>query len=173
MLSLKSPPPTTGDAGVDLRKLRADTVISARTLDAQTALLPYALILFGISLPIFIWAASFADNAVWALASLAIFAINWGAYYGLVSVIKRESSIAHDVPRRTRLNVMAGLLWSAAIAQISLFAMEAGPARESLLLLAAGAAVVCIFFNAPSLAGLLIVGSTAAAGPLLGLFLSP
>jgi len=172
MTSQKSPPVRTAFPHPDLRDLRLDNVIALRALDAQAALLPYALLLFGIALPVFLWAASFATNAVWALASLAIFAVNWGAFYAVVVAVRREPALALDVRRRGRINIMAGLLWSVAIAQISLFAMGAGPAREALLLLAAGASVICIFFNAASLPGLLIVGSTAAAGPLVGLYLS-
>lgn len=170
-MSMDSPPRPAGESGADLRSIRADTVVLARSLDAQAALLPYALMLFGICLPIFLWAATFADNAAWALASLAIFAINWGVYYAVVSVFRREPALPGDVARRTRLTIMSGLLWSIAVAQISIFALGAGPARESLLVLAAGAAVICIVFNAPSLAGLLIIGFTAPAGPLIGLFL--
>ena len=42
-----------------------------------------------------------------------------------------------------------------------------------MLLLALGAAVICVFFSAPSLPALLIVGPAACAGPLVALFLDP
>eukprot|EP01035_Chromulina_nebulosa_P026510 gene26510-34714_t len=44
---------------------------------------PYALALFGVSLPIYVWAGSFAPNSVWMAASFAVFAINWGAFYAV------------------------------------------------------------------------------------------
>lgn len=167
-MSLSPLLPDSG-AEADLRAIRGDKAVLAQALDAQAALLPYALAFFGISLPIFVWAASFAANGIWALASLAIFAINWGAYYGLVTATRREPRLVDDLSRRTRLNILAGLLWAVAIAQISIFALGAGPAREPLLMLAAGGAVVCFFFTAPSLSSLLVVGPAAAAGPLIGL----
>lgn len=154
----------------DLKLWRTDEAVRAQSVDAQAALLPYALAFFAVGLPIFVWAAAYADNAAWALTSLAVFAINWGAFYGLISALRRQPELAANVDRRVRLDILAGLLWSAAIAQMSVFALGAGPAREPLLLLAAGAAIICIFFTAPSLPAILIVGSTAAAPPIIALY---
>jgi len=50
---------------------------------------------------------------------------------------------------------------------------HAGPARDTLLLMAVGAAVICLFFTTPSLPSLLIVGPTAMAGPLAALLATP
>jgi len=137
-------------------------------LEAQTALLPYALAVFAVSLPIYVWAGSFAANAGWLSASFAVFAINWGAFYGVAGWLRGEQ--AQDIPRRARVHLLAGLLWAAAVAQMAAFAEGAGPARETLLLLAAGAAVICIFFSAPCLPALLITAPVAAAAPLALLF---
>ena len=137
-------------------------------LDAQTALLPYALALFGVALPIYVWAGSFAPNASWMAASFAIFAINFGAFYGVLNWLKTPS--AQDVARRTRVHILSGLLWALAVAQIAVFANGAGPARDILLCLAAGGAAICMVFAAPLLSGLLLIGPAAAAGPLLVLF---
>jgi signal transduction histidine kinase/ActR/RegA family two-component response regulator len=135
-----------------------------QSLDAQRALLPYALAMFGVALPIYVWAASYARNSVWMSATFAVFAINWGAFYAAVNWLK--SPQAEDNARRQRVQILGGLLWAGAVAQMAVFADGAGPARESLLLLSVGAAVVCLFFTAPSLAGLLIVAPAAVATPL-------
>ena len=59
------------------------------------------------------------------------------------------------------------------MAQVSAFGDAAGPARRSILMMAAGAAVICLFFVSPSLPALLIVGPVAMAGPLIALFSQP
>lgn len=139
-----------------------------QSLEAQRRLLPYALAFFAVSLPIYVWAGSFAANSVWMTATFAIFAINWGAFYFAVDWLRTEA--ARDVKRRQRIQIMTGLLWSGACAQIATFADGAGPVRETLLMIAVAGAVACFFFSAPSLPALLIVGPAAAAGPLIGLF---
>ena len=140
-------------------------------LDAQTALMPYALAVFAVSLPIYVWASSFAANAGWMAISFAVFAINWGAFYGVVAWLRSEA--ANDLSRRARVHVMAGLLWAVAVCQMAAFADGSGGVRETLLLLSAGAAVVCIFFSAPCLLALLITAPVAAVGPLFLLFSRP
>ena len=147
--------------------------LRAQALEAQTALLPYALGFFILGLVMFTWAASFAANAVWINASLAIFAINWGVFYGLANAVRKDPRIGGNIRRRTRVHLLGALLWAAAIGQISAFALGAGPARETLLILAAGGAGACYFFLAPLLPALLVVGPLAAAGPIIGLFLDP
>lgn len=137
-------------------------------LEAQVALLPYALGVFAVSLPIYVWAASFAANAVWMAASFTLFAINWGAFYGVVAWMRSDA--AADLRRRSRVQILSGLLWALTVAQMAAFADGAGPARETLLLISCAAAVVCIFFASPSLPALLFTAPIAAAGPLLGLF---
>ncbi|MFN3513988.1 MAG: hybrid sensor histidine kinase/response regulator [Phenylobacterium sp.] len=143
-----------------------------QALEAQTALLPYAIAVFVISLPAYVWAGSFAPNAVWMTASFAIFAGAWGVFYAVVNWLKRPEARA-NVALRGKVHIFAGLLWSGAVAQIAAFADGAGPAREALMLTAVAAAVVIIFFASPWLPSLLIVGSAAAAGPLFLLFVDP
>ncbi|MBU4435715.1 MAG: response regulator [Alphaproteobacteria bacterium] len=140
----------------------------AMALDAQTALLPYALGVFAISLPIFIWIGSFADDALWIVASLVIFAINWGAFYAIVSWLRGDAS--QDLERRARIQILGGLLWAVTVVQLSVFANAAGPVRETLLLLTTAAGVMCIFFSATSLPALLFTAPVAATGPLIALF---
>lgn len=140
-------------------------------LDAQAALLPYALAVFAVSLPIYVWANSFAENAGWMAISFAVFAINWGAFYAVAAWLRTDA--AQDLDRRSRVHVLAGLLWAVAVCQMAALADGAGVARETLLLLSAGAAVVCIFFASPSLIALLITAPVAAVGPLYLLFSRP
>ncbi len=141
------------------------------SLEAQAALLPYALAVFAVSLPVYVWAGSFAPNAMWMAASFAIFAINWAAFYAIVNWLRRPE--ANDAARRARVHLLSGLLWAGAVAQIAAFGDSAGPAREAILIIAMGGAVACCFFSAPTLPGLLIVGPAAAAGPLIALFGRP
>jgi signal transduction histidine kinase/ActR/RegA family two-component response regulator len=126
---------------------------------------------FGVCLPIYVWAGSFARDAAWMSASFAIFAINWGAFYFALQQLRAEPFA--DVRRRTRVHVLGGLLWSVAVWQMAAFADHAGPARETLLMMAVGAAIVCLFFTTPSLPSLMIVGPAAMAGPLIGLLSRP
>jgi len=143
----------------------------AMALDAQSSLTPYALGVFAVSLPIFAWVASFADNALWLVASLLVFAINWGAFYGAISWLRGEAS--QDLKVRARVQLIGGLLWAVSVAQMAAFAYGAGAVRETLLLLCAAAAVMCIFFSATSMPALLITTPIAAIGPLMALFSRP
>jgi len=150
------------------RTTRGGESVILQSLDAQRALLPYALAFFAVSLPIYVWAGSFATNSVWMTATFAVFAINWGAFYFVVDWLRSDA--AADVNRRLRVQVLCGLLWSGTCAQIAAFADGAGPVREALLMIAVAGAVACFFFTAPVLPALLIVGPAAATGPLLALF---
>jgi hypothetical protein len=71
----------------------------AKALDAQAALLPYALGVFAVSLPMFVWVGSFAVNRVWMTATFALFAINWGAFYAAVNWFRDEASQNLKPPR--------------------------------------------------------------------------
>ena len=150
---------------------RGGASLSHQALEAQTALQPYALGAFAIRLPVYVWAGSFAANAAWMTASFALFAIACATTYAVVGWLRSEA--AEDVARRARVHILTGLVWAGCVAQIAAFADGAGPMREPLLMMATAAAVVCIFFTAPWLPSLLIVGAAAAAGPLLALFASP
>ena len=143
---------------------------AAQSLEAQAALLPYALAAFAVGLPILVWVCSFAPDRMWMTASLVIFAVNWAAFYGVVDWMKRNPTYRSDTDLRLRIHVLGGLLWAGAVIQLTLLGLGAGPAREPVLLLAAGAAAICVFFSAPCLPTLLIVAPTACAPPLLALY---
>ncbi|MDB5417105.1 MAG: sensor histidine kinase/response regulator [Phenylobacterium sp.] len=135
-----------------------------QALEAQTGLLPYALMAFAVSLPIYVWAGGHARNAAWMSASFVVFAIAWGLFYAVVNWLKEPA--AQDLGRRARVQLLAGLVWAAAPAQIAVFADGAGPIRETLLMISLAAGVMCLLFSAPWLPSLLIVGTAAVAGPL-------
>jgi len=145
--------------------------MTQQALDAQTALLPYALGAFAACLPIYVWVGSHAPNALPLACSLAIFAIAWAVFYAVVNWLKTPD--AANLERRGRVQILGGLCWAGATTHIAIFAEQAGPARESLLLIAVAAAAICIFFTAPWLPSLLIVGPAVAAGPLIVLFSRP
>jgi signal transduction histidine kinase/ActR/RegA family two-component response regulator len=151
--------------------MRQGDSVEAQSLAAQAALMPQALAVFAVCLPIYVWAGSFARDVAWMSATFAVFAINWGAFYFTIQQLRRAEGA--NVAWRTRLHVMSGLLWSAAVWQMAAFADHAGPARESLLLMCVGAAVVCLFFTTPSLPSLMLVGPTAMAGPMVALWSRP
>jgi len=150
---------------------REGVSVTEQSLAAQAALLPQALGVFAICLPIYVWAGSFAHDGAWMSATFAIFAINWGVFYFAVQSLRRPEM--QDLARRTRVHVLCGLFWSVAVWQMAAFADQAGPARDTLLLMTVGAAVLCLFFTTPSLPSLIIVGPTAMAGPLVALLARP
>jgi signal transduction histidine kinase/CheY-like chemotaxis protein len=151
--------------------VREGASVAEQSLAAQAALMPQALAVFAVCLPIYVWAGSFAADAAWMSASFAIFAINWGAFYFTLQQLRRPE--LQHIGRRTRVHVLCGLLWSVGVWQMAALADHAGPARETLLLLTVGAAVVCLFFTTPSLPSLITVGPAAMAGPLIFLFARP
>ena len=147
--------------------------MAAQSLDAQASLLRYALILFGVGLPILAWAASFAPDGLWVLGSFTVFAINWAAFYAVLDWARRRPDQAADPGVPTRVHVLGGLLWAGAVLQMTGLGLGAGAVSEPMLLLALGAGAVCVFFSAPNLPALLIVGPAACAPPLAALFLDP
>jgi hypothetical protein len=123
--------------------------VAEQSLTAQAALMPQALGVFAVCLPIYVWAGSFARDAAWMSATFAVFAIAWGAFY--FSLQQLRAAKPRTTAWRTRVHVLCGLLWSGAVWQMAAFADHAGPARETLLLMTVGAAVICLFFTTPSL----------------------
>jgi len=110
--------------------------VTTQSLQAQVSLLPQALGMFAICLPIFVWAGSFAQNSVYMAASSTIFAINWGAFYAVVNWLKRPESA--DEARRLRVHIMGGLLWPIATFALPLTAHAHGLAQALVLLILIG-----------------------------------
>ncbi|MFN3523689.1 MAG: ATP-binding protein [Phenylobacterium sp.] len=150
---------------------RGGLSVTHQALEAQRALLPYALAAFGVALPIFVWVGSHAANVAWMSFALVTFAIAWAGFYAAVNWLREPA--AEDLAARARVHILSGLLWAAAIVQVTAFAQDAGPARPALLMMAAAAGVVCIFFTAPWLPSLAIVGPAAVIAPLLAISLHP
>ncbi|MEO8113982.1 MAG: HAMP domain-containing sensor histidine kinase, partial [Phenylobacterium sp.] len=150
---------------------RGGLSVGEQAMKAQADLLPYALLAFGVCLPAYVWIGSRAADAAWMSGSFMIFAVAWGAFYGVTHWLRKPE--AADPARRARVQLMSGLIWAGAIGQIAAVADGAGPAREPLLLLALAAAVLCVVFASPWLPSLLIVAPVALAGPLIALFARP
>ena len=151
-------PPNSDFSTPDLRG--GGHSLAQQALEAQTALLPYALAAFGVSLPIYIWVGAQAPNALAMATSCVTFASAWAVFYAVVNWLKTPA--AEDLRLRGRVHILSGLCWGVATTQIALFADGAGPARAPLLMIALAAAVICIFFTAPWLPSLLIIGPAVA-----------
>jgi CheY-like chemotaxis protein len=149
----------------------AGAALDDQGLKAQAALLPVALAAFGVCLPIFVWAASHAANADWMGACFVAFAIGWATFYGAVNWLRTPA--AADIRRRSAVHLACGLVWALAISSVAVFAHFAGPARETLLMLVLGAAMICVVFTTPWLPSLLLVAPVALAGPVAALFARP
>ena len=156
----------------DKTKTRGGSSVTQQALETQTSLLPYALAVFAVSLPLLVWAGSYASNAVWMTGTFAIFAIAWGVFYAAVNWLKEPQAL-NDLRKRGQIHIFCGLIWAAAVAQMAAFGDGAGPVRGELMLISVAAAVIVIFFTAPWLPSLLIVGSATAAGPLYFLLRDP
>ena len=162
--------PAKADAPLRAPTTRVEDAVSLASLDAQAGLLPYALAFFAVALPFYAWAGSFAPDRAWMSLSFVVFAVNWACFYAVIDWLKRHPETRADAKVRTRIHILGGLLWAAAIAQITGLGLGAGVERESILLMAVGAGATCVFFSAPSLPALLIVGPAACAPPLLALY---
>jgi signal transduction histidine kinase/ActR/RegA family two-component response regulator len=164
---------TAVPAAAKLTHEQSQRAILRQALDAQLRLLPYALGFFGICLPVFISLAAHAHNAPYLVIPLGVYGFNWAVFYAIVDWLKRSPGASDNVELRTRVQMAGGLLWALAILLTSQFAEKAGMLSEPLLVLCVGAAVGVVFFSAPSLSALLLLGPAAAIGPLLALRRNP
>lgn len=150
---------------------RGGLSVTQQALEAQRALLPYALAAFAIGLPVFLWVGAHAKNAPLIILPLASFSLAWAGFYGVVGWL--NESKPRPLVTRMRAQLLGGLLWAGAISTITIFAQGSGVAHDPLLMLAAAAAAICIFFTAAWLPSLAIVGPAAAAAPLLEVIFGP
>ena len=142
-------------------------------LDAQAALLPYALPVFGVGLALFTWVASLVGRPLLMMATFAIFAINCAIDYAAIRWLRSRPERQADGRLRTTIHLVGGVMWAAAVGQVAAFALHSGPLAAPLLMLAVGGAAACLFFTSPLLISLLVVGPVAVAGPLIVLRLDP
>ena len=145
--------------------------VEARALKAQGELLPYALGFFGLALPVFVWAAAYADDAVWMSLIFAQFSLNWAGFYFVVNRFGPKSGRPAGPKLRALLHLFGSLSWALAVAEIAVFAAFAGPVGSVLLSMDVAIAVACLFFTSPWLFGLLVTFPLVATAPVLAFVL--
>ncbi|ESQ87680.1 hypothetical protein ABAC460_18580 [Asticcacaulis sp. AC460] len=154
-----------------------DVVVTDFGLRAQSRLSPYVMGFFGIGVPVFVWSAQLGLST-WLFASyLILFVINWTAFMVLKGQAEKRQAIEPaDLEQRRALararlwrQGVGGAIWAVSLVVISLSAATAGPGAQMFLMVCAGAAVGIIFFSAPVLLHLLVLGPIAIAGPILGM----
>ena len=145
--------------------------VQARAMKAQGELLPYALGFFAVALPIFVWAASYADDAAWMSLIFAQFSLNWAGFFFAVNRFGLRSATPASPRLRTVLNLAGSLSWALAVAEIAVFAIFAGPVGPLLMSMDIAVAVACLFFTSPWLLGLLFTFPLVATAPVLVLVL--
>ena len=155
----------------DLLSATMTEPVQARALKAQAELLPYALGFFAVALPVFVWAASYADDAVWMSLIFAQFSINWAGFYFAVNRFGSKSATPAGPKLKSLLHLAGSLSWALAVAEIAVFAAFAGPAGPVLMSMDIAAGVACLFFTSPWLLGLLVTFPLVATAPVLVLVL--
>jgi signal transduction histidine kinase/ActR/RegA family two-component response regulator len=145
--------------------------VQARALKAQAELLPYGLGFFAVALPVFVWAASYADDAVWMSLIFAQFSLNWAGFYFAVNRYGPKGVHPASPRLRTLLHLAGSLSWALTVAEIAAFAAFAGQASAVLMSMDVAAAVACLFFTSPWLLGLLVTFPLVATAPVLALVL--
>ncbi len=145
--------------------------VEARALTAQNELLPYALGFFGVALPVFVWAASYADDRVWLSLIFAQFSLNWAGFYFGVNRYGPRSARPAGPRLRAALHLAGSLAWAMTVAEMAVFAAFAGPVGPVLMSMDVAAAVACLFFTSPWLLGLLVTFPMVATAPVLTLVL--
>ena len=145
--------------------------VEARALTAQNELLPYALGFFGVALPVFVSAASYADDRVWLSLIFAQFSLNWAGFYFGVNRYGPRSARPAGPRLRAALHLAGSLAWAMTVAEMAVFAAFAGPVGPVLMSMDVAAAVACLFFTSPWLLGLLVTFPMVATAPVLTLVL--
>jgi signal transduction histidine kinase/ActR/RegA family two-component response regulator len=146
--------------------------VEARARKAQAELLPYALGFFAVALPVFVWGAAYAADAVWMSAIFAQISLNWGGFYFAVNRYGPSSEHPAGPRLKAMLHLLASLSWALVVAEIAVFAAFSGPVRPVLLAMDVAAAVACLFFSSPWLLGLLLTFPLVACAPVLAFALT-
>ncbi len=129
---------------------------------------PYVLGFFGIGLPLFLWAARVGVSP-WLMALyLLILSAAWPIFLALRG--QAEARAALDAPEalngRLWRQGLGGGVWTLVLLIVSLTAPSGGATADMLVTVCAGAAIGIVFFSAPVLLYLLILGPLAVAGPM-------
>lgn len=157
--------------------LPADTAAMDFGLRAQARLSPYVMGFFGIGVPVFVWSAQLGLST-WLLACyMILFVINWTVFMVLKNQAEKRQALEFNDAAAYRANLQArlwrqgvgGAVWAISLLIITLSAATAGLGAQMFLMVCAGAAVGIIFFSAPVLIHLLILGPIAVAGPIFAI----
>jgi len=145
-----------------------DTVLLDHGLKAQARMFPYMLGFFGIGLPLFLWAAR-AGVSPWLMAVyLFVLSAAWPVFMALRG--QAEARAALDTPEALQARLwrqgLGGGVWTLVLLIVSLTAPSGGATADMLVTVCAGAAIGIVFFSAPVLLYLLILGPLAVAGPM-------
>ena len=149
-----------------------DSTLLDHGLTAQARMLPYVLGFFGIGLPLFLWAAKAGVSPELIALYLVSFTIAWPAFMALRNASERLAGAAQTprmLSKRLWRQGIGGGLWACIVLLVSLTGMSGGSSADMLLTLCAGAAVGIIFFSAPVLIHLLVLGPLAVAGPMIAM----
>lgn len=153
-----------------------DTILLDYGLKAQARMLPYTMGFFGVGLPIFLWSARLSVS----LAIMAFYVLMFCAIWPVFLLLRNQSEKLSGqglsgVKGRLWRQGLGGGLWTAALLIICMTAvfMRSGPITDAradvLLMICAGAAAGIVFFAAPIMIHLLILGPLAVAGPMLAM----
>ena len=145
--------------------------VEARALKAQAELLPYALGFFGVALPVFVWAAAFAEDAGWLSLIFAQFSLNWAGFYFAINRYGPKGAHPSSPRLRSLLHLVGSLSWALTVAELAVFAAFAGRVGPVLMSMDVGLAIACLFFTSPWLFGLLVTFPLVATAPVLTLVL--
>ena len=157
--------------------LPADTAAMDFGLRAQARLSPYVMGFFGIGVPVFVWSAQLGLST-WLLACyMILFIVNWTVFMVLKNQAEKRQALEFNDAAAYRANLQArlwrqglgGAVWAVSLLVITLSAATAGLGAQMFLMVCAGAAVGIIFFSAPVLIHLLVLGPIAMAGPIFAI----
>lgn len=145
-----------------------DTVLLDHGLKAQARMFPYMLGFFGIGLPLFVWAAHVGVSSWLMAAYLFVLSAAWPVFMALRG--QAEARATADTPQALRGRLwrqgLGGGIWTLVLLIVSLTAPSGGATADMLITVCAGAAIGIVFFSAPVLLYLLILGPLAVAGPM-------
>ncbi|MDG2523544.1 ATP-binding protein [Caulobacter segnis] len=139
------------------------TVARLLSLDMRRDTLRHALTTFAVFVPVLAVAASFARNPGAMSLSLALYTAGCGGFYALMKGLQRERV---TVPHRAWRHLAATAVWAGAAMQVVVFAHDAGPIREALVLIAMSSGVCALFFATPSRTSAILASAALLLGPL-------
>ena len=149
-------------------------------LEAQAQMLPFFIGFVGVGLPLFFGLGFMSLPTPLVMAYFALILLNGFSFFWLRSRAQEHLYQIESDPSPE--NIIAGLwtqgsaagLWAASLLVMSLstgyFMNTYGFASYLFLMMCAGAAIGIMFFTAPVLIHLLVLGPVAMAGPVLAIY---